>query len=179
MLTHRLPAPKKLNQPQVLRDGGKGTKSRLHQAVVSSLRVSSAFRTAASLILLMALIAMVLLAVQVDNSSLEKRQCLLVAREESLTDEDPESADVVLPVTSYYQLPGVGRPPEELIQDLAYQNWSSSAPQSVPQIRPLLIGSGCRCRFSPLIARIGQLLGPWPPRLGCTVLMSRLVLLSL
>jgi hypothetical protein len=50
--TYRLPAPKKLNHPHVRLDGGKGTKSRLHHAVVSSLCVSSALSTAASLILL-------------------------------------------------------------------------------------------------------------------------------
>lgn len=60
---YRLPAPKKLNHPHVLRDGGRGTRSRLHHAVVSSLRVSSALRAAASLILLMFLNPILLLVV--------------------------------------------------------------------------------------------------------------------
>lgn len=51
MLTYKEVAPKKLNHPQVRRDGGRGTKSRLHQAVVSSFRDSSLSSTAASLIL--------------------------------------------------------------------------------------------------------------------------------
>jgi hypothetical protein len=49
--TYRDCAPKKLNHPQVLLDGGRGTKSRLHHAVVSSLRDESALRIAASLTL--------------------------------------------------------------------------------------------------------------------------------
>jgi hypothetical protein len=59
-LTYRDCTPKKLNHPQVLLAGGMGTKSRLHQAVVSSWRDSSALRTAASLIVRMVLVTILL-----------------------------------------------------------------------------------------------------------------------
>lgn len=58
--TYSEDAPKKLNHPQVRLEGGRGTRSRLHHAVVSSLRVSSAGRTIASLILRMVRDAMLL-----------------------------------------------------------------------------------------------------------------------
>lgn len=49
--THNDQEPKKLNQPQVRREGGNGIKSRLDQALTSSCRDSSDLRITASLTL--------------------------------------------------------------------------------------------------------------------------------
>lgn len=51
--------PKKLNQPQVRREGGNGIKSLLDQALTSSFRDSSDLRITASLTLRRVLFAMV------------------------------------------------------------------------------------------------------------------------
>lgn len=47
--THNDQEPKKLNQPQVRREGGNGIKSRLDHALTSSCRDSSDLRITASL----------------------------------------------------------------------------------------------------------------------------------
>lgn len=57
--THNDQEPKKLNQPQVRREGGNGIKSRFDQALTSSCRDSSDLSITASLTLRTVVFAMV------------------------------------------------------------------------------------------------------------------------